>query len=258
MISLCGVVHTWGDEVEVGTRKVDSFDRYAFSDWLGNAGGGIHLRFDHHDFSAHKFARRSDGSSNLFETDIGLCFEAKVEPGRSAWQFLTSVVASKEVCRCSFSFIPLRHRLELVDEQLWTIKTTITAAALFEISVTSRPAYWNSLCWMSDADFWGFDQSDQELIQSWHERPRKLANRWRPRVDLSVYRALGQASDKPARPAPRPAPVVAAAASPPRRLRPPLEESPIVGLSAAQFALCLQIQREARRLLPAAAWRRAA
>jgi HK97 family phage prohead protease len=247
-----------GDEVEIGRRKIEAFAPYAFSDWLANAGRAIHLRFDHHDFSARRFARVSDGTLRVWEDDVGLAFAAKVEPGRSAWQFLTSVVASKEVCRASFSFAPLRHRLELVNEQSWTTKMVVTVASLSEISIVARPAYWRSLCWLSDSDFWSFDESDRELIQSWHERPRKLANRWRHRVDLSAYRALWQASDKPARPATRPAPVVAAAAAPPppRRLRPPLEDSPIVGLSAAHFVWCLQMQREARRRLPAAAWRR--
>ena len=130
-------VFPYATETELAPGRREAVAPRAFASRI-DAGEDIHL-LSGHDYGK-PLASREAGSLTLRDTDAGLEIEAEIDTGTSwARDFLAAHKAGLiRGLSPGFRVLPGGERIEQRGE---TLVRTVTAAALFELSAVTRPAY---------------------------------------------------------------------------------------------------------------------
>lgn len=135
---LTGYVVPWNSESEIIYGEfIESFDRGAFADCI-NSGSDIRALFEHSNNCL--LGRTKSGTLKLEEDNAGLHFDIDV-PDNNLGRDLVVSVGRGDITGMSFGFRAL--------EESWNFdveppRRTIQKAELYEITVTSLPAYTES------------------------------------------------------------------------------------------------------------------
>ena len=114
-----------------------------------------------HDADALPLARRSAGTLDVFEDEVGLRFDAELDPENPAAASLLSAIRRGDVDKCSFAF----RVAEGGSTKSGDVRE-LRNLDLFEVSVVTWPAYSATTVGMRSAD------DGEDLAEKW------LAARW--------------------------------------------------------------------------------
>ncbi|CAM5420389.1 HK97 family phage prohead protease [Frigidibacter albus] len=157
----------YGAETELAPGRREVVAPRAFADRI-EAGGDIHL-LSGHDYSK-PLASRAAGSLTITDTDAALVLEARIDGGTSwASDFIAAHAAG--LIRGLSPGFRVNDGGERIERRGDGLLRTVTAAALFEVSAVTVPAYPTA---QIEARAWETHQDRQPFCGAVHP-----FNRWR-------------------------------------------------------------------------------